>query len=513
MLLSYGVWAALDFKNKWKSNRVFVMLGDGEEQEWNVSEAARHWAVLGLNNLIVILDKNLKQLWTSVKNVDISDVKKIWEWYWYNIFEIKDGHNINSIRNELTEILNYIENSNKPTFIVVNTIKGKWLIWAEKHFSGYHSFSACKLNIIKESLDNIENIDSISVKKIISKIKNNIKNLIISKPKIYPIEFDFSIIKSANSLDEGMVNFIKSISTYYDKYRWWEKWDLYVLTADLVKESQIEDLWVLNKKHVHFYNVWIREQHLMAMSHGLYTSNPNNTIILIANDGFLYRFSDQLNALAQWKSKIIIFSTDDGISEARNWSTHQSTWQPWLILNMPFVNFYEPYNTLDLYNILKKVVSKKELAYIRTYDIPVQFHNVYTDSISSYVIYQPKNKVDLIIVSSGYPVGEAVKLAKLKEKDWIWVKVINVVSPKLLDKNFVNQLENNVPVLAVYNWNADILQSYVAKAILEYPLKYPSKVLSHGFMLWTSWTIQELSDYLKLSSNWLNQILKEKFKI
>ena len=58
MLLSYGVGSAISSKTQKKDSKTYVFLGDGEEQEGNVSEAARHASKLGLDNLICIIDKN-----------------------------------------------------------------------------------------------------------------------------------------------------------------------------------------------------------------------------------------------------------------------------------------------------------------------------------------------------------------------------------------------------------------------------------------------------------------------
>jgi len=62
MILSYGVGAAVAAKKTNRDSQIYVFLGDGEEQEGNVSEAARHATNLNLDNLITIIDRNQKQL-------------------------------------------------------------------------------------------------------------------------------------------------------------------------------------------------------------------------------------------------------------------------------------------------------------------------------------------------------------------------------------------------------------------------------------------------------------------
>ena len=70
MVLSYGIGSCIANRDRGIDARTIVFLGDGEEQEGNVNEAARHAATLGLNHLICILDKNKKQLSGPTYNPD-----------------------------------------------------------------------------------------------------------------------------------------------------------------------------------------------------------------------------------------------------------------------------------------------------------------------------------------------------------------------------------------------------------------------------------------------------------
>ena len=69
MVLSYGVGSAIANKDKNIDSKTIVFLGDGEEQEGNISEAARHAANLNLSNLICILDKNGKQVFMILEQI------------------------------------------------------------------------------------------------------------------------------------------------------------------------------------------------------------------------------------------------------------------------------------------------------------------------------------------------------------------------------------------------------------------------------------------------------------
>ena len=94
MLLSYGVGSAISNKDKGIKARTIVFLGDGEEQEGNIAEAARHATTLNLNNLICIIDQNKKQLSRPTKESDGHDIEKIWNGYGWDVMKIKNGNDI-----------------------------------------------------------------------------------------------------------------------------------------------------------------------------------------------------------------------------------------------------------------------------------------------------------------------------------------------------------------------------------------------------------------------------------
>ena len=180
MLLSYGVGSAIANKDKGIDAKTIVFLGDGEEQEGNVEEAARHATTLNLDNLICILDKNKKQLSRPTEESDGHDIKKIWEGYGWNVLEIKNGNDIEQV----LEVYKQLSNIKSPTMVIANTIKGYGVKGAEDHYSGYHTLSSTndKENIIncynemKKRLDN----DSISSESI-----SNYALDMVSKPRIY----------------------------------------------------------------------------------------------------------------------------------------------------------------------------------------------------------------------------------------------------------------------------------------------------------------------------------------
>lgn len=120
--ICFATGIAKAYKADNKENYVFCILGDGEMQEGSVWEAAMFAAKQHLDNMIVILDYNHIQASGLIEDIaEGSNIKNKWNAFGWNVEEI-DGHNLCEIENVLEKI--NIKKSNKPNFIIANTIKG-----------------------------------------------------------------------------------------------------------------------------------------------------------------------------------------------------------------------------------------------------------------------------------------------------------------------------------------------------------------------------------------------------
>lgn len=131
--LSIGCGIAISLKLDKNPAHVFVLMGDGELQEGSVWEALMQAPARKLDNLIAIIDRNRLQIdgcTENIKSLDPLDEKlKAFNW---NVIEI-DGHDINAVYNAIESA----KNSDKPTAIIANTIKGKGVSFMENN-AGWH---------------------------------------------------------------------------------------------------------------------------------------------------------------------------------------------------------------------------------------------------------------------------------------------------------------------------------------------------------------------------------------
>jgi len=128
--LSFANGIALSGKLDKKKYNVYVMLGDGETNEGQIWEAAAAASHYKLDNLTALIDRNFLQIDGNTENVlKLESVHERWTSFGWNVIEI-DGHNIQEILDALKKAN---ETKNKPTLIILNTVKGKGVSFMENN--------------------------------------------------------------------------------------------------------------------------------------------------------------------------------------------------------------------------------------------------------------------------------------------------------------------------------------------------------------------------------------------
>jgi transketolase len=158
--LSFAIGVSLAGKLDKKEYNVYVMLGDGETDEgqiWEAASAASHYK---LDNLIALLDRNFLQIDGNTEEVlQLESVYKRWRSFGWNVIEI-DGHDMKQIIGALNDA---DENKNKPTMIILNTIKGKGISFMENNvdFHGVppneleYKLAMRELDILQRNLEEV----------------------------------------------------------------------------------------------------------------------------------------------------------------------------------------------------------------------------------------------------------------------------------------------------------------------------------------------------------------------
>lgn len=133
--LSAGVGMALAARRDNKNTRVFVLMGDGEQGEGSVMEAANAGSQYHLDNLTAIIDRNRLQISGYTEDIMKLDcLANRWKAYGWSAEQI-NGNTMS----ELVEVFDRLPmEKGKPSLIIANTTKGKGISFIENQAEWHH---------------------------------------------------------------------------------------------------------------------------------------------------------------------------------------------------------------------------------------------------------------------------------------------------------------------------------------------------------------------------------------
>ena len=433
--LSAGCGMALGFKREKKENRVFVLIGDGDNLEGQTWEAARFAVQNKLDNLIAIFDYNNILSDDITDNVlSIKEPEKQWSSFGWNVIII-DGHDI-------VQILKALEASKKskdlPTMIIANTRKGHGIsIWddtAKSHGSWGPSdedYSKGK----KELEINRQEISAMNFKD--SEIK-----------------FLEPMIKLKSDREENST--VKSESNDFPNYRFklGEKISLRsafgMAAANLAKIYKNFDLFDADVKsgtmavsfEKHFPNRFIQcgivEQNMVSAAAGYYLATGRIPIVTTyAVFTSLLTAAQFRNGVAIQKLPLIIASSHVGIDTGPDGPTHQAIEDLGIFSTYPGVQVLSPCDGNKLEAVLEAAIISGKPTYMRTGRSPVPVIHppeIKYEIGKDQVLYDGS---DVSIFATGIMVNRAINAMELLKKENINAEIIDITSINPLDKETI----------------------------------------------------------------------------
>ena len=164
--LSIAIGIALAGRLNKRSHTTFCIMGDGEQQEGQIWEAAMEASHHKLDNLVGIVDCNRLQIDGPVS--EVMNVEPLEEKYRAFGWEVRriDGHN-------MEQVVDALENAKipqgKPTVILADTVKGKAVSFME-NVAGWHGKSPSFDELMK-GLDELGLADRIPVKDLLERAR------------------------------------------------------------------------------------------------------------------------------------------------------------------------------------------------------------------------------------------------------------------------------------------------------------------------------------------------------
>ena len=164
--LSIAVGMALAARLDRKSHKIFCIMGDGEQQEGQVWEAAMEAGHYELDNLIGIIDCNRLQIDGPVDEVmRVEPLAAKYSAFGWDVLRV-DGHHMAQVVDGLKQARGV---KGRPALILADTVKGKGVSFMEDQ-AGWHGKAPSYDELLK-ALDELEVAEKIPLQKLLDKAK------------------------------------------------------------------------------------------------------------------------------------------------------------------------------------------------------------------------------------------------------------------------------------------------------------------------------------------------------
>jgi len=165
--LSIAVGMALSARLDGKKHKIFCLMGDGEQQEGQVWEAAMEAAHYKLDNIIAVIDVNRLQIDGFVKDVmEVEPLDAKYKSFGWEVLRI-DGHDMKQLVDAFEKAKTIV---GKPVVILADTIKGKGVSFME-NVAGWHGKPPNRVEL-DAALKEMGLTERIPVQKLLDHAKN-----------------------------------------------------------------------------------------------------------------------------------------------------------------------------------------------------------------------------------------------------------------------------------------------------------------------------------------------------
>lgn len=450
-----------------KAYRVYVLMGDGEQQEGSIWEAAMAAADFGLDNLVAIVDKNNLQIDGRVESVmgidPLADKYKAFGW---NVIEA-DGHSILGLLDAFKAAGKV---KGRPTAIIARTVKGKGVSFMEDA-AGWHGKAPTKdqyLEALKElglkefTPEYIQKLFEAAAdfhKRSDQKTFDNLPAF--SRDYWWNRQKDMAV-----RMEPTRYGFGKALARIGDDPR---ICTIHADISDSIKITDFEKDHPERRKRV--VSVGIAEQNMMLVAAGL---AKEGKIPVTGTYGVFCtgRPWDQIRTtICYARLNVKIAGAHGGISVGPDGATHQALEELALMAILPNMTIIVGCDALETRKVVEYGIlqvdgptffrfGREATPIVTKEDTPFRFGvaNIYryrqraSDFIGAFEIipsdqYQPENEA-IAIIACGAMVPEAMRAAWiLKEEEKIEARVINLHTIKPLDEKTIMAAVNDIGTL------------------------------------------------------------------
>jgi transketolase len=494
--LSIAVGSALAARLDKRDYRVYCIMGDGEQQEGQVWEAAMEAGHYGLDNLCAIIDYNRLQIDGPVDDVMCIDpLADKYRSFGFHVISI-DGHDMGQILDAFKQAR---QNKNKPTLIIANTVKGKGVQYME-NICGWHG-KAPSIEQLREALVHLGLADKLDAEPLLRKAQEyqeKVKEHLEAKEPKYSRSYWWN---SGPSMKVNMVptrqGFGKALAISGDDQR------VVALGADISDSITISQFYAGHpERKERWLSMGIAEQSATCVAAGL---AKEGKLPVFGTYGVFAagRNLDQIRTTVCYGNyNVMIAGAHGGVSVGPDGATHQALEDLFQMCGLPNMHVEVPCDAIETErateHLLLKIDGPKYIRFAR------EATPVVTDETTPYVFgkanvirfraekadfkdafehclasdYESEGE-DLAMIACGPTVPEAMRAAWILKSEYgMESRVLNLHTLKPMDTGAITRAARECGVvLTVEEHQVGGMGNRVAAAIQTSPDVYGTPVL------------------------------------
>ncbi len=463
--LSLAVGIALAARLNNKSYRTFCIMGDGEQQEGQIWEAAMEASHHHLDNLIGIVDFNRLQIDGPVSEVmNIEPLEEKYRSFGWDVIRI-DGHDMPSVVQALETAK---KGCGKPCVIIAETVKGKGVSFIE-NVAGWHGKSPDKEQM-RKGLQELGLLESIPFDDLLS----------------YADEYQEGVTRT---LDEWMPKF-------EEQYWWNERRNMSVvmeptrkgfgkaladlggdqrivcLGLDISGSITISDFCAKNpERKDRWLSMGIAEQSATSVAAGLAKEGKIPVLGTYATFAAARNLDQFRTSVCYANLNVFLAGAHGGVSVGPDGATHQALEDLFAMCGLPNTSVVVPCDAVETrkaaeYFLLRHTgpkylrFAREATPVVTTTETPFEFGKAnvirlrgekpqFIDAFETVLAYEYRGEdEDLTIIACGPMVPEAMRAAWILKREYDYeTRVINLHTMKPIDVDAVRSAAKETGII------------------------------------------------------------------
>ncbi|MFH1733108.1 MAG: transketolase [bacterium] len=486
--LSIGIGMALRGKLDKKDFMVYVLNGDGEQQEGQIWEAAMEAGHFKLDNLVSIIDYNRLQIDGKVEDVmGIDPLKEKYESFGWHVIEC-DGHDMQQVVDSLDQAKNY---TGKPIAIIAQTVKGKGVSFMEDK-AGWHG-KPPSYDELEKALDELGLRSSIDYDGLLERAKSyqaEVDQKLAAKQPKFSADFWWNQQDNMKvDMDPTRMGFGRALADKGGDER------ILALGMDISGSITIDQFYKNNpERKPRFISVGIAEQSGTALAAGLAREGK---LPVIGTYGVFAsgRNLDQVRTtLAYGQHPVLIAGAHGGVSVGPDGATHQALEDISIMSCIPGMRVSAPSDSMETYKATVGLMfdedgpkfirfAREATPVITTEDTPYVFGKAnvirfrgeqarFIDAFEHTLAenYTNENE-DLAFIACGPMVPEAMRAAWILKRDYnLETRIVNMHTIKPLDREaIVRAAAETGCIVTAEEHQVGGMGNWISSAILQDP--------------------------------------------